>query len=348
MRLERVSGDERRAVERLLGRPPGRGEGVTVDLAELARSGAVPDLTSALAVIHGPIADKRAERAAWEAVWDRAAAPARERGLEPWLAELRASGVLRRLATDADEAEALLSRFWLLVDHLPGGGRPLSALAAAVAGDAHALDPGRPLAALARRYLRKRAGEEAEDDPHTLWALAGVRVGGGVTSRVLVLNMPVWGSAPTDRLLATAAETGAPLWLTLRDLVDAPPRWDRARAPRLHVCENPAVLAAAADRLGACSAPLVCTDGNPGAAVITLLRGLRAAGCALFHQGDFDWGGLAIGQRVIGALGARPWRFDAAAYRDAAARHPGRPLMAPARRSAFGLAPGPASPKAPS
>jgi len=304
MRLERVSGDERCAVERLLGRPPGRGEGVTVDLAELARSGAAPDLTSALAVIHGPIADKRAERAAWEAVWDRAAAPARERGLEPWLAELRASGVLRRLATDADEAEALLSRFWLLVDHLPGGGRPLSALAAAVAGDAHALDPGRPLAALARRYLRKRAGEEAEDDPHTLWALAGVRVGGGVTSRVLVLNMPASGSAPTDRLLATAA-----------------------------------------DRLGGRSAPLVCTDGHAGAAVITLLRGLRAAGCALFHQGDFDWGGLAIGQRVIGALGARPWRFDAAAYRDAAARHPGRPLTAPARRSAFDLAPGPASPK---
>ena len=318
----------------MLGRPPGRGQSLTVDLAELdrviARSGAAPGLASALAAIHGPITDERAKRAAesaaWEAVWERAAAPARERGLAAWLAELRAAGLLRRLAAGAADAEALLQRFWALVDRLPAGGTPVSALATAVAGDAHALDPGRPLAALARRYLRQRAGEGADDDPHTLWALAGVRVGGGVTSRALVLNLPAAGNAATDRLLETAAGAGAPLWLTLRDLVDAAPTWDPARAPRVHVCENPAVLAAAADELGARSAPVVCTDGNPGAAVVALLRGLGGAGCELFYQGDFDWAGIAIGERVIAGLGAGPWRYDAAAYRDAAARHEGRPL----------------------
>ena len=104
-------------------------------------------------------------------------------------------------------------------------------------------------------------------------------------------------------------------------MVDAAPTWAPGRAPRVHVCENPAVLAAAvADEPGARSAPLVCMDGKPGAAVVALLRGLRAAGCELFYQGDFDWPGLAIGERVIAGLGAEPWRYDAAAYRDAAAR----------------------------
>ena len=77
-----------------------------------------------------------------------------------------------------------------------------------------------------------------------------MRVGGGVTSRVLVLNLPAAGNGATARLLAMAAAAGAPLRLTLRDLVDAAPTWDPGRAPRVHVCENPAVLAAAADEHG--------------------------------------------------------------------------------------------------
>lgn len=88
------------------------------------------------------------------------------------------------------------------------------------------------------------------------------------------------------------------------------------------VCENPNIVAIAADRLGAECAPLVCTDGMPAAAQRTLLHQLADAGARLRYHGDFDWPGIQIGNFIVRLFGATPWRFMAEDYSPAA----GRPL----------------------
>lgn len=84
------------------------------------------------------------------------------------------------------------------------------------------------------------------------------------------------------------------------------------------VCENPSIVAIAADRLGASSAPLICTDGMPSAAQRTLISQLAVAGARLRYHGDFDWPGLTIGNFVTAVLGAQPWRFGVDDYLAAA------------------------------
>ena len=45
-----------------------------------------------------------------------------------------------------------------------------------------------------------------------------------------------------------------------------------------------------------------------------LLRALAAAGARLVHHGDFDWGGIRIGNVLHPRLPVVPWQFDAEAY----------------------------------
>ena len=70
----------------------------------------------------------------------------------------------------------------------------------------------------------------------------------------------------------------------------------------------------------------MCTGGQPGAAVVQLLRLVVLAGAVVRFHGDFDWGGLRIGNVVTERVPARPWRFDAAAYRDLVRAGLGREL----------------------
>lgn len=80
------------------------------------------------------------------------------------------------------------------------------------------------------------------------------------------------------------------------------------------VCENPNLMAIAAEALGAMCAPLVCTDGMPAAAQRVLLEQLGSAGARLRYHGDFDWPGLVIGNLMMRQFGAQPWRFCAHDY----------------------------------
>jgi uncharacterized protein (TIGR02679 family) len=82
----------------------------------------------------------------------------------------------------------------------------------------------------------------------------------------------------------------------------------------------------AADRLGVRCPPLVCTNGQPVAATMVLLRALVAAGAQLSHHGDFDWGGIRIGNVLHARLPLEPWRFDAEAYARAASHRVGPAL----------------------
>jgi hypothetical protein len=45
-----------------------------------------------------------------------------------------------------------------------------------------------------------------------------------------------------------------------------------------------------------------------------LLRSLVAAGAALLHHGDFDWGGVRIGNVLHRRLPIVAWQFDRDAY----------------------------------
>ena len=143
----------------------------------------------------------------------------------------------------------------------------------------------------------------------------------------LALNLPL---ADSGVLLA-----GEPTYLSLRHLLRAAPAWGVA-GRAVFVCENPNLVAIAADRLGRRSAALVCTDGMPAAAQRVLLQQLVAAGARLRCHGDFDWPGLRIANQVRAVCGGhphwRPWRFSAADYQHACQAGAGRPLAgAPAQ-----------------
>ncbi|WP_287204855.1 TIGR02679 family protein, partial [Mesorhizobium sp.] len=147
------------------------------------------------------------------------------------------------------------------------------------------------------------------------WARAGVLVN-ELARPALFLNLPT-GATESDRL-----PLGEPAYASLRSLLRSPQRWEVADR-NVYVCENPNLLAIAADRWGAGCAPLVCTDGMPAAAQRCLLAQLAQAGAQLRYHGDFDWPGLRIGNHVMREHGAEPWRFGAADYIAAVPMAPG-------------------------
>jgi uncharacterized protein (TIGR02679 family) len=210
---------------------------------------------------------------------------------------------------------------------LPADGLPLPALAAAVTGDTKAL-AGTPLASLVLRGLAARAGEPrpaTAGERRALWESAGV-VPDDLASQVLVLGPAGGGRRTAGRLARGAAREGLPFRVTLHQLTRSPLA---VAAPQLvSVCENPAVLRAAAERFGAAAAPLVCTEGRPSVACLRLLAALAAGGCTLRYHGDFDWPGLRIAASLLSDQGAAPWRMGADDYLAAVATVDGeRPVL---------------------
>ncbi|MGH2918159.1 MAG: DUF2399 domain-containing protein, partial [Solirubrobacteraceae bacterium] len=200
---------------------------------------------------------------------------------------------------------------------------------------AHALDRDSPLATLAEGAARALAGlaapgpdESPSEARREAWAAVGVLCD-ELSSTVLTVGLPGDGSA-TGRILAAAGRE--PVWLTLRQLVRCPPQWHGLDT--VLVVENPSVLAFAAD--GRRCPPLVCTNGQPRAATMTLLRAMAAAGVELRHHGDFDWPGLTIGNVLHRRLPIVPFEFDSDAYMRAAAAHPrAAPLTGPPVRATW-------------
>lgn len=102
--------------------------------------------------------------------------------------------------------------------------------------------------------------------------------------------------------------------MTLRALLGHPPDLVPLAGHTVHLCENPAVVAAAATRHGADCRPLVCTDGWPSSAVQTMVRMLHDVGVELAHHGDFDPAGVRITDMLVRRFDVRPWRFDTVSY----------------------------------
>jgi uncharacterized protein (TIGR02679 family) len=167
---------------------------------------------------------------------------------------------------------------------------------------------------------------------------------------VLCLGLPGDTRTALGRTLASGRETGQPTVLTLRQLrchtgplttrslttsslatsslatsslATGPLATGPLRADLVRICENPVVVAAAADELGPRCQPLVCVGGQPSAAGFRLLELLAADGAEFGYHGDFDWGGVRIANAVRHRVNWRPWRYDHVAYQTAvSAVHP--------------------------
>ena len=335
-RLDRLTPAEHAALAALQGRPPRFAPSMQVDVttidALLREAGVADSLRAALAELDGPIADRYGERDALQSRWREVIEACEHPALATWLAAPAALGLLKRLAVQEPALAARsLAQAAAVLRELPARGRTRAQLAAAVLGDAHALDAGRAAATLVLAVLRAEStrvveasgGDESDDTDETeaagpsardLWASAGVLVN-ELARPALALNLPGVSAA------------GEPAYLSLRRLLRSPPVWSLT-GTCVFVCENPNLLAIAADVLGAACAPLVCTEGMPAAAQRSLLTQLGRAGAVLRYHGDFDWPGLQIGNHVMRAHGATAWRFGAtdyaAALRDAP--QPGRAL----------------------
>lgn len=341
--LNDASTEERAAIERLLGRPPGKGGSLQIRLPQLENiirhSGAAEDLHSAIAALSGPLRNRRAENTQiqekWQHLFERIRCRADELNLMIWLDQLQSSGLLKRLAQqNLAKAEQFLEQALRVVAVLPQQGQSLSTLAANALGDAHALDQGKPVATLVKKAVPHllhsevqtltEYDEESTDNDREIWASVGVLVGGAITSTVLVFNLPAADDSATGRMLTALNEVGEPAYLTLRQLVREPARW-LCHGKTIYICENPAIVAEAAAALGADCKPLICTQGQPRAATATLLNQLRRSGARLLYHGDFDWAGIHIGNTMMRRFMAQPWRFDAVDYQAARQRR-GQPL----------------------
>jgi uncharacterized protein (TIGR02679 family) len=306
---------QRAAAQRLLGRPPRPGSALTVSLAAVDRvlrmSGACPDgLAAAVIALTGEVADRHQLAVALDLAGQRAFEPlvgmvGISRG---WRAGSRRSGLVRRLAGTPEQAAPLLLDLAMVLRALPADGEPLGRFAARVVGRAHALDESEQLSTLALGAARALAGLETGSGAEwrrEVWASVGL-LHDELSTTVLTLGLPGDTRSPTGRALAVLRGAGQPAVLTLRQLVGD---GIRTSCRTVFVCENPVVVATAAAELGPETAPLVCTGGQPDAAVMRLLRDLARRGCELRYHGDFDWGGIHIGR-----LPAQPWRFRTSDY----------------------------------
>jgi uncharacterized protein (TIGR02679 family) len=334
-----LSEAERRAVADLHGWPRLPENPVVLDLGQLdtalRESALRAGLLECVEALGGPLTDRRAARREdairAEAMWAEAAAHpavAKHPALGPWLAALRGTGQLTRAGRRLDGgAEVLLGLALEILARLPADPEVmLQVLATQITKDAHALDPERPLSGLVLRALAavaKTPVPTGADERRSLWARYGVLCD-ALSSHVLVVGLRPAGEDAIARHLRAFADLGEPARITLRAVERFAPAADEPL--QVHVCENPAIVALAADRLGPRSSPLVCTEGVPSLAVWRLLEKLREAGARFRFHADLDWSGVRIGNLLVHRLGAEPWRMSADDYGTNAAREDGVPL----------------------
>ncbi len=268
-------------------------------------------VTGLLVATGDPVRDRRAAR---ESALKNAAAERIRAGAalhDVGVPAITASAWLHRRGLPAAGTGQLLdlaercARIWAALPQQESGRMLLTVLAASALDDPHALDRGNSTATAVLRLLGHELPNSAE-----AWRMAWDEHGidcDPVSSRVLVLNLPIAGDAPCVQLALAAGPE--PLWLTLRSLTGS---FQMAvPASDVYVCENPSVLIAAADQLGACSRPLVCTNGRPSAAALRLLTGLAESGAAIHVRADDDAAGHAIVATVRSVIpDAELWRFE--------------------------------------
>ncbi|HUA72136.1 MAG TPA: TIGR02679 family protein [Solirubrobacteraceae bacterium] len=324
---------------------PRRGQDFTCSLSDLdasLRATLGVGLEVALIRTGGPLhlrPQRRAEDGARTAAfWDLALAHplcGDDPAVRAWAERLRGTGALGATPWSTDRGESLLSSLAVAATLPRDPPIERSTLANELLGDPHALDDGtvvgdRLVALLAARD--ERAGDRmTAGQRRALLQRFGVLCD-PASATVLTLGLYPIGASPLERALRLLL--GGHVVLTLGQLARLRLRF--APGLRIRLCENPTVVLRAEDRLGAAAGPLVCTGGWPGSAVCALLDVLRDAGATFEQHGDFDWEGLAIHDWLRERYDVRAWRFDAIAYRHAAASiaSPGALLKDPRHRHA--------------
>ncbi|MDK9723138.1 MAG: TIGR02679 family protein [Rhodospirillales bacterium] len=321
--LDRLAPEEREALASLMGHPPSHASSmrvkVTVIDASLHAAMIARSLRHALELLDGPIVNQADTRADLCERWSAIVDGSRHQNLATFLQTSEGMGLLKRLARQ-DMKRATLLRNWAdaVFERLPACGLTLAQLAAETTGNAHGLDANQPLATLVLSAWRHsepslvamdNAEQRKAERTRHIWARAGILVN-ELAKPALLLNLPSEGG---DSLV----KSGEPTYVSLRLLLRSQPNW-AVSGLNVFVCENPNLLAIAADNLGSRCAPLVCTDGMPAAAQRTLLTQLAEAGAHLLYHGDFDWPGIHIANHVIKTHGAKPWRFSDVDYLAAA------------------------------
>ncbi|MGV9451059.1 TIGR02679 family protein [Streptomyces sp. NPDC003635] len=338
IRLQDLDGEERETLSLLLARPV-TGPTVSIRLPDLdarLRTSAVGrSLAATLTELGPPLTDRRAVRDAAQAertrLWSAteaalAATPLADQAwARQWLEEVRRGGTLTRRPSGSTALTTITQAIDTLATLFPGTGTdPTPAgwgrgeLATRTTGSAHGLDDGTLLARLVQRGIAVARGVDFPSDApgrRALWRQASV-IPDEVSSTVLTYGLRPTGVTWQEAALRQRADHRLEAHLTLRELrslqLTFPP------GTRIHVCENPRVVEAAAD--ASCTAPLICTSGSAATVVLTLLDTLSAAGCAFVYHGDFDWPGIALANRVMGRYQAEPWRMAAADYEYLATR----------------------------
>ena len=321
--LDNASVEERRAIDQLLRRASSTGATLSVSpealLMQLRAAGLANSWEEVLHAVCGKPNPARvvaaANAQAWEDLWNRLKASAGP-SLSIWLDQLRRDGVLKRLSEgDVGLAEQWLNQAFAALRQVPFGDEPIASVAARIAGNSHAFDPGSPLATIILRgiaLIHQCAMPFNSAERRELWSKAGV-VCDELSAPVLIFNLILPGASPLAEILAAAHAAAMPIHVTMRLLVNTD--WRNVVAPaQVYACENPSIVALAARQLGTYSAPIICVDGEPKAAAWNLLGHLRSVGTEIGYHGDFDWKGLAIASRVIGRLNARPWRYSVEDY----------------------------------
>lgn len=318
------SDDERKLIIGITGmhRPAGV-KSVKINLPDL--DAAVHDeheisLVAALALLHGPVRNRPAEKSDEEQARVTAVADARRRAGghagDPWfesfLDQLGSDGTITRLVRrgDADQL-GWACEVLALLPAATGAGPTLSipVLAERATGNTKALS-GTPIATLVLRALAARSGEAAPTtaaERRICWESVGV-IMDDLASQVLVLGLRPEEDHVVAEWLRDAADFGIPFRLTLHQLTIDP---TTLTARDIYVCENPAVLRAAAAELEDQTAPLICTEGQPSGACHRLLA--RATG-TIHWRGDFDWTGLRTTAAAMERYRAKPWRMASADY----------------------------------
>ena len=252
---------------------------------------------------------------AWQTTWKSIAkVDELSPDLSQFLKQLCRTGGFRQTVKYLDQAPWTLNALALCLKLLPlTQPTPLPIFAQLTLGDSHALDRDRPTSKLLLRAIKVLWPSVDQSNSRATWSSVNI-VQDELSSTVLVLNLSFEPNGLIGKIVSESSKAGEPLRLTFRQLRLHEPTFANSPAT-IYVCENPSVLAAAAERHGRNCQPLICVEGRPSHAAIKLLSCCLASGLELRYHGDFDASGLSIASFIVAKFGAKPWRMGADAYR---------------------------------